>query len=90
MNTTTDIATTVTHSGKLTLIDLPRLAIYFSYSTPVAFYLASDNSWTVRENDWSQTTGKHLNYINDDKSIRISGDKFMKLYAKAVKKAVKL
>jgi hypothetical protein len=30
----------------------------------------------IRENVWGQTTGKHLNWINPDHSIRLSGDEF--------------
>lgn len=48
--------------------------IYFSYETIVAFRDA--NGLTIRENDWSTTTGKHLNWIDDDKSKRIKGEEF--------------
>lgn len=48
--------------------------IFFSYETPIAFYNAGD--LVIRENAWSTTTGKHLNWINPDKSIRISGKEF--------------
>lgn len=48
--------------------------IAFSYKTPIAFY--ANGELTIRQNDWQTTTGKHLNAINTDKSIRISGDEF--------------
>lgn len=52
-----------------------NVVVYFSYKTPVAF--AVDGNLTVRENDWAQTTGKHLNWIDDgDKKSRISGTEF--------------
>lgn len=35
------------------------LTLVFSYETCVAFAIAGDG-WTVSENIWSRTTGKHL------------------------------
>ena len=45
------------------------LTIYFSYETPIAFELG--DALVLRENDWKQTTGKHLNYLSTDKTQRI-------------------
>lgn len=36
---------------------------YFSYRTLVAFW-TPDKGLVVHENDWSTTTGKHLNWID--------------------------
>ena len=47
---------------------------YFSYDTLVAFY--DDNGLCIRENVWGTTTGKHLNWINKDKSIRVDSKTF--------------
>ena len=47
---------------------------YFSYDTLVAFY--DDNGLCIRENIWGTTTGKHLNWINKDKSIRVDSKTF--------------
>lgn len=47
---------------------------YFSYSTCIAFRV--DGNLVIRKNDWSTVTGKHLNWINTDKKIRISGAEF--------------
>lgn len=55
--------------------DTTGLTIYFSYETPIAFRLG--DSLTIRENDWSNATGKHLNFIDDDKSKRIDGVEFL-------------
>ena len=52
------------------------LSVYFSYETPVAFSVPG--GLVVRENDWGPTTGKHLNWIDRDKSKRISGADFEK------------
>lgn len=47
---------------------------WYSYKTCIAFNAGGD--FVIRENDWNQTTGRHLNHINPDKSIRISGLEF--------------
>ena len=47
---------------------------YFSYKTPIAIY--DDNGLCIRENIWGPTTGKHLNWINKDKSIRVDSKTF--------------
>lgn len=61
-----------------TTIHLPGLTIWFSYETPVAF--RSADSFQVRENDWSVTTGKHLNRIDGgNKGSRIPGAVFERL-----------
>lgn len=53
----------------------PSIAIWYSYRTIIA-YKRSGECLVIRENDWSTTTGKHLNAINADKSIRIDGRQF--------------
>lgn len=70
--------------GVNTLVfDMPNIRVYFSYKTPIAFIDPSGNH-VIRKNDWGPTTGKHLNWINPDKSIRISGAEFKKKLAKAI------
>ena len=71
-------------SGNNTLVTVGDLRVYFSYSTPVAFRL--DGNLVIRQNDWSTTTGKHLNAISENKKDRISGEKFEDLYRKALEK----
>ena len=51
------------------------LSVYFSYKTPIAFFRPRIGL-VIRENDWGSTTGKHLNWIDDDKTKRISGIEF--------------
>ena len=58
--------------------------IYFSYKTIVAFNTAQ-SGLVCRQNDWSTTTGKHLNAIQPDKSKRVSSDEFEKLCEKYLK-----
>jgi hypothetical protein len=64
------------------------LTVWFSYKTPVAFQV-DGKSLVIRQNDWSATTGKHLNKIDHDKSKRISGEKFEKEWEKQVVPALK-
>jgi hypothetical protein len=62
-----------------------NLTLYFSYQTVVAFR-SNELGLVIRENDWSTTTGKHLNWIDPEKKIRISGEEFEKLLSKTLKK----
>jgi hypothetical protein len=53
------------------------LTLIFSYTTIIAFqYGWGADAWVVRENDWSNTTGKHLNWVSEDKSSRLPSDEF--------------
>lgn len=56
-------------------VTLDTLTIWFSYQTPIAFQYQRMNP-VVRENEWGPTTGKHLNYIGENKSLRIPGAEF--------------
>lgn len=60
-----------TESYKVTINDL---SLWFSYRTVVAFRFGGQ--FYIRENDWSTTTGRHLNEIDSDHSIRIPGVEF--------------
>lgn len=60
-----------------TKLNMNELSIWFSYETPIAF--SSFGQIFIRQNDWSSTTGKHLNYINTDKKLRLTGEHFEKL-----------
>ena len=57
-------------------VEINNLTLWFSYRTPVAFSYMGE--FCIRENVWSTTTGRHLNEIDDDHSIRISGEEFNK------------
>jgi hypothetical protein len=51
---------------------------YFSYNTLVAF--RANGRLVVRQNDWAQTTGKHLNWIDGgDKKNRVNSAEFSRL-----------
>lgn len=57
------------------VFEVGNLEVWFSYKTPVAFR-SSKTGFVISENVWGPTTGKHLNWIDTDKSKRISRDEF--------------
>ena len=62
-------------------IQLGTRVIYYSYDTIVAFRGTNSKGEyfnCIIKNYWSTTTGKHLNFINPDKKIRLSRDDFEK------------
>lgn len=68
-------------------ISIGPITVYFSYQTPIAFKDANASDpwhWHVRKNDWGPTTGKHLNYIDQDASERIDGVEFERLLSMAI------
>lgn len=52
--------------------------VWFSYETPIAF----NNGITriICTNQWTKTTGKHLNIISSDKKNRLEPGPFFKAY----------
>ena len=65
------------HGTNAMLFQADDLVVYLSYRTPIAFKYPG-KGLTIRENDWGRTTGKHLNWIDSDKSKRIPGVEFEK------------
>ena len=57
------------------LLELKDIHLYYSYKTIVA-YVDFVDGLTICKNDFSVTTGKHLNWISEDKSRRIPVDIF--------------
>ena len=55
---------------------------YFSYSTLIAFKSYKTGNLYIIKNYWGTTTGKHLNWINPDKSIRLDEKEFNKALKK--------
>lgn len=53
------------------------LTLYFSYQTIIAF-VGHDGEQRTRQNEWSTTTGKHLNWVCPNKNERIDGVSFEK------------
>jgi hypothetical protein len=71
------------HSLEVTIGDL---RLWFSYDTVIAFHVPGQ-SRMVRQNDWSSTTGKHLNWIDDgDKKARLPSEEFEKELNATLKK----
>lgn len=59
-------------------LHLNKISVYFSYETPIAFN-SNEKGLIVRQNDFSRTTGKHLNHLSEDKSLRVTGEEFENL-----------
>ena len=67
-------------------VDFDNLTLWYSYSTIIAFR-GGGYGRVVRQNDWSTTTGKHLNAIDGgDKKARVPGEKFEAMLQDALKK----
>ena len=62
-------------SGHCLYFELGPIRLYYSYKTVVAFY-TTHSGLVISENLWGSTTGKHLNWINEDKSNRIPRKEF--------------
>ena len=63
----------------LVFTDVNGIEYYFSYNTLVAFNhksLWADGGLVIRQNIWGNTTGKHLNWIDADKSKRVNTETF--------------
>lgn len=67
-------------------VDFDNLTLWYSYNTIIAFR-GGGYSRTVRENDWSTTTGKHLNAVDGgNKKARVPGEEFEVMLQDALKK----
>ena len=55
---------------------------WFSYHTLIAFS-SHKTGFVIRENIWGPTTGKHLNWIDSDKSKRVDTETFEAKYQEA-------
>lgn len=67
----------------LAFVDGAGNEYYYSYDTLVAFRTSSE--FHIIRNYWGSTTGKHLNWINPDKSIREDAETFENNYKRLVK-----
>lgn len=67
-----------TDRPNFSILRMGTTTIWFSYETVIAFSV--NGTLTVRENDWSATTGKHLNYVdNGDKASRVPTGRFLEI-----------
>ncbi len=63
-----------------------KITVWFSYKTPVAFSMPNGDL-VIRQNDWGQTTGKHLNMLDKhQRYARIPGVEFESLLEKELSK----
>lgn len=78
-----DYGQTRTSSGNTIKISLGPIEVWFSYATAVAFRVPGLPT-VVHENAWSNTTGKHLNWIDGETSKtaknRVNREKFEELW----------
>lgn len=65
--------------------ETPTGQYWFSYETLVAFRI--DGEFHIIKNYWNTTTGKHLNWIDRDKSIREEEETFAANLERLTKKA---
>jgi hypothetical protein len=65
-------------------VQVGSLTLNFSYQTVVAFN-SPFSGFVISENIWSTTTGRHLNEIHPDKSLRIPNDVFKRKLAETLK-----
>jgi len=76
---------TASSKANATKLSSNGIDIYFSYETIVA--ISVNGKMTIAKNIWGNTTGKHLNSINRDKSIRVDHSEVLKI-AKNLKIAI--
>jgi len=55
-------------------MQIGSLDLYFSYDTVVAF--SDGHGFRISKNYWGPTTGKHLNWINPNKKMRLDSKIF--------------
>jgi len=56
-------------------VSVGELTLYFSYETLIAFDCPRYGFW-ISENVWGTTTGRHLNEIHPDKTLRVGNFAF--------------
>ena len=59
------------------MFSVDNIHFYFSYKTLIA--VKKGNKLLISENEWSTTTGKHLNLIDSDKKKRIPNKDLIKI-----------
>ena len=65
-----------TGRDNFTIVTIGETDYVFSYRTIIGFRTWGSGGWILRENVWSSTTGRHLNYLSEDKRSRLSADEF--------------
>ena len=70
--------------GTSRYVTIGQLTLYFSYETIIAFKEGSN--FTIIKNYWRKVTGRHLNCLDRDKSIRLSQEEFKEKLWKTLQK----
>ena len=65
-----------TDRANFTIVNVGGTQFAFSYETVVGFIRPGETSWTVSENDWGPTTGKHLNMLDFGQGKRLPRSEF--------------
>lgn len=73
MSASTDIMSVEhpTDKANFYIVWTQHWAIAFSYQTIIGVNALKGKGWLVSVNEWSTTTGKHLNHLDRDKSKRV-------------------
>ena len=76
------ISLNIGHTQNYATVHIGNITLHFSYRTVIAFEGAG-YEFTIRENDWGPTTGKHLNMLDGGsaaaKKQRIPGEQFVEM-----------
>ena len=70
------------------IVRLGTITLRYSYKTIVA-YMDAEDGVVICENIWGTTTGKHINWINRDKSIRKDRDTFLSMLEAALERHIR-
>lgn len=69
---------TISVDKNYSVVSIGSITLYFSYKVLIAF--SSPFGLVVHINEWGTITGKHLNQVNRDKSIRVDHETFVNNY----------
>lgn len=64
-----------TDKSNFSIVTVHGIDLAFSYRTNIGIRVGFER-WILRVNDWGPTTGKHMNYLNEDKDSRLDSDEF--------------
>lgn len=72
-----------------TRVYLNNCVIEYSYDEPIGFKFDRFPFWIVRTNQWTTTTGKHINALPGDKKDRVDGPTFKAIWRDATEGILK-
>ena len=58
-----------TDRANFCVVTIGDLSLAFSYQTVIGYRCRG--GWTLCENEWGPTTGKHLNHLDPDRTNRV-------------------